>query len=256
MRRLRTVTSLAALTLALVIAAPPVHGATLGKVTKEQFIHGTRKISYYLFVPKEPTSPASAPLIVLLHGSGRDGSSLIDPWKKLAEKAGIVLLAPDAQNTQGWDIPVDGPEPLCSLVDHLRQSLPVINARRMYLFGHSAGAVFVLYMSMLESDYFAAGALHAGAWRSHDEFASVETVGRKIPLALILGDSDRFFPVADVEATAQALRRAGVPAQMKVVPGHDHNYYLISGKVNDWAWATLKGHVLSEEPRYIQRQFR
>ena len=255
MRRLRKVTSLSALTLALIIAAPPVHGATLGKVTKEQFIHGARRISYYLFVPKQPTAPASAPLIVLLHGSGRDGSSLIDPWKKLAETEGIVLLAPDAQNSQGWDVPGDGPEPLCSLVDHLRQSLPVINARRMYMFGHSAGAVFVLFMAMLESDYFAAGALHAGAWRSHDEFASVETLGRKIPLALTVGDSDRFFPVADVEATAEALRKVGVPAQVKVIPSHDHNYYVISSKVNDWAWAALKGYMLSEEPRYIRRQF-
>ena len=77
---------------------------------------------------------------------------------------------PDAENRQGWSVPGDGPEPLCSLVDHLRQTVPVINARRMYLFGHSAGAVFVLHMAMLESDYFAAGALHAGAWRSPDEF--------------------------------------------------------------------------------------
>jgi poly(3-hydroxybutyrate) depolymerase len=255
MRRLWTVTALSALPLAIIMAAPAAQAATPGKVTKEQFIHGARRISYYLFVPKEPTAPASAPLVVLLHGSERDGSSLIDPWKRLAEKEGIVLLAPDAQNLQGWNVPVDGPEPLCSLVDHLRQSLPVINARRMYLFGHSAGAVFLLYMAMLESDYFAAGALHAGAWRSHDDFAAVETLGRKIPLALTVGDGDRFFPVADVEATAEALRKAGVPVEMEVIPSHDHNYYLISGKVNDWAWAELKRHALSEDPRFIPRQF-
>jgi poly(3-hydroxybutyrate) depolymerase len=256
MHLLRTAASLSALTLALSNAPSPVQGTTLGKVTKGQFIHGARRISYFLFVPKEPTAPASAPLIVLLHGSGRDGSSLIDPWKTLAEKEGLVLLAPDAQNPKEWNVPVDGPEPLCSLVDNLRQSLPVINARRMYMFGHSAGAVFVLYMAMLESDYFAAGAVHAGAWRSHDEFTSVETLGRKIPLALTVGDVDRFFPVADVEATAEALRKAGVPARMEVIPNHDHNYYVISGKVNAWAWAALKGHVLAEDPRYIPRQFR
>ncbi len=40
-----------------------------------------------------------------------------------------------------------------------------INPRRVYLFGHSAGAIFALHMSLMESQYFAAAAVHAGALR-------------------------------------------------------------------------------------------
>ena len=41
-----------------------------------------------------------------------------------------------------------------------------INPRRVYLFGHSAGASFALHMSLMESQYFAAAAIHAGALRA------------------------------------------------------------------------------------------
>lgn len=227
-----------------------------GKVTKEQFTHGGRQVPYFLFVPKAPTAPASAPLLVLFHGSARDGSSIVEPWKELAEKEGIVLVAPDAQNPQRWNVPVDGPETVCALVDQLRQSLPVVNPRRLYLFGHSGGAVFVLYMAMLESDYFAAGALHAGAWRSPEEFTSVDLLGRRIPLALTVGSNDRFFSLDAVNATADALKKAGVPVVTRVIPNHDHNYYVMSGDVNEWAWTALKGHVLPAEPVYTPRVFR
>lgn len=243
--------------LSFVLAASAASAATPGKISKEQFAHGDRKVAYYLFVPTSPTAPASAPLLVLFHGSGRDGSSLVEPWKKLAEKEGIVLLAPDSKDRAGWDVPVDGPEVVCALIDSVRQSWPVIDGRRIYMFGHSAGAVFVLYMAMLESEYFAAGALHAGAWRTPGDFGFLgDQAGRKMPLALTVGDRDAFFPLADVKATADALTKAGVPVETKVIPGHDHNYYVMSDKVNEWAWNALKGHTLEWDPHYIVRQFK
>jgi poly(3-hydroxybutyrate) depolymerase len=52
---------------------------------------GTER-TYYTFVPEKLTAPA--PLLLLLHGSGRDGMSQIDDWKGLAEKEGIILVAP------------------------------------------------------------------------------------------------------------------------------------------------------------------
>jgi len=241
---------------ALVFVAAWAAAATPGRITKESFRFGDRVVSYYLFVPKSVTTPGSAPMIVLLHGSGRDGSTLVEPWKKLAEKEGIVLVGPDAQNPQLWQVPTDGPAPLCGLVDELRKSLPVVNPRRIYLFGHSAGAVFVLYISMLESEYFAASALHAGAWRSPGEFTAIESAERKIPIAITVGDNDRFFPVDAVKATAGALEKAGMPVRFDVVKNHDHNYYVVSDSVNAWAWAALKSHSLAGDPQYTPHQFR
>ena len=50
--------------------------------------------TYYTFVPEKLTAPA--PLLLLLHGSGRDGMSQINEWKELAEKEGIIIIAPDS----------------------------------------------------------------------------------------------------------------------------------------------------------------
>ena len=40
--------------------------------------------TYYTFVPEKLTAPA--PLLLLLHGSGRDGMSQIDEWKDAGRK--------------------------------------------------------------------------------------------------------------------------------------------------------------------------
>src|SRR5450759_3154076 len=113
----RTLISIALLATALISNPSWSVAATPGKIMKERFTFGDRTITYYLFVPKGVTAPASAPMVVLLHGSCRACSSLVEPWKTLAEKAGIVLVGPDSQSPQGWYVPTDGPAALCALLD-------------------------------------------------------------------------------------------------------------------------------------------
>ena len=106
------------------------------KVVKETFGAGGRNRTYYLLVPDKATPDAQAPLLLLLHGSGRDGRSLLDPWLAFAKEHGIVLVAPESNNRQGWSMREDGPDFLYSLVEMIRVQHP-IDARRLYLFGHS-----------------------------------------------------------------------------------------------------------------------
>ena len=127
------------------------HARAGEKVSKESFESHGKKRTYYLFVPGSVTAVAPAPLVVLLHGSGRNGLSLVEKWKDLAASEGFIIVGPDAINTQGWHTPEDGPDFLRDLVEMLRAKYPV-NPRRVYLFGHSAGAVFALDLSMLESE--------------------------------------------------------------------------------------------------------
>lgn len=141
--------------------------AAAQKVRKETIESQGKKRTFYLLVPETATSEHPAPLLLLLHGSGRNGLSLVDKWKDLAVKEGIVLAGPDAINSAGWNAPADGPDFLHDLISDLKSKYP-IDSRRMYLFGHSGGATFALYMSLFESEYFAAAAIHAGALR-HDD---------------------------------------------------------------------------------------
>ena len=65
------------------------------KITKQTFTSDGSERTYYLFVPDSARNKP-APLVVLLHGSGRDGRILVEHWQSLAKKEGIVLAGPDA----------------------------------------------------------------------------------------------------------------------------------------------------------------
>jgi predicted esterase len=219
------------------------------RITKETIESQGKKRTYYLMVPESAKSPAPVPLIVLLHGSGRNGLSLMEKWKEIASREGVIIAGPDSRDSQGWQIPGDGPGFIHDIVEALKAKHP-INPRRIYLFGHSAGAVFALNLSMMESEYFAATAVHAGSWRTEREFSAVDYAKRKTPLAIIVGDRDAFFPLQSVQATESALKERGFAIVVKVMKGHDHWYYDLAPQINRDAWDFLKRHELNEAPRY------
>lgn len=233
----------------LLISVSPVSSVAKDDITKELIKSNGKTRAYYLYVPSTLAAGAQAPLIVTLHGSGRNGITLVEKWKDYAKKEGIILVGPDASNSQGWSAPHDGPDFLRDLVEELKTKHPV-NPRRVYLFGHSAGACFAIHMSLMESQYFAAAAIHAGALRSKREFELIELPKRKIPFSIQVGDSDAFFPVKEVRATSNALQEAGFPVDMIEIKNHDHNYYGSSAKFNQTAWEFLKKHELPEDPLY------
>src|ERR1700754_4846993 len=218
-------------------------------ITKKLLTSNGKTRAYYLYVPSTLAAGAKAPLIVTLHGSGRNGITLVEKWKDYAKKEGIILAGPDASNSQGWSSPQDGPDFLRDLVEELKTKYP-INPRRVYLFGHSAGACFAIHMSLLQSQYFAAAAIHAGALRSKNEFELIELPKRKIPISIQVGDSDAFFPLKDVRATRDALQEAGFPVDLIEIKNHDHWYYDGASKFNQTAWEFLKKHELPEDPQY------
>jgi poly(3-hydroxybutyrate) depolymerase len=234
------------LTMLLIATSALARGAT---ITKESITSGGRTRTFYLFVPERPAGSAPAPLIVTLHGSGRNGKSLVDPWVGLAAKQGIVLAGPDSINTQQWSYPVDGPEFLRDVIEAVKAKT-AIDPRRVYLFGHSAGAGFALEMSMIESTYFAATAIHAGAFPVSD-YPVIQTASRKIPISIQIGTQDPRFPLAEVERTRDELVKNGFPVVMRAIKYHDHDYYRRSGDINDEAWRFLQKYALDSDPSYV-----
>ncbi|MGZ8842849.1 MAG: dienelactone hydrolase family protein [Pyrinomonadaceae bacterium] len=233
----------------LILTPTPQAQDKSNKIVKESIVSNKTKRTYYLLVPSSVSGPA--PLVVLLHGSGRNGLSVVEKWKDLAIKEGVIIVGPDAAGGDGWITPRDGPAFLHDLTEELKSKYPV-NPRRIYLFGHSGGAVFALMMSMAESEYFAATAVHAGAFRLRDEFQTIDQARRKIPLAIWVGTVDRFFPLASVRATRDALRAKGFTIDVTEMPGHDHWYYDLAPEINAAAWAFLKRYDLPNEPRYTE----
>jgi len=231
--------------LLLVMFAWPVHAAE--KVTRETMTSAGKTREYFLFVP-ESVKDRPAPLLVLLHGSGRDGKSLIDPWQRLAEREGIILASPNSADRAGWDLKQDGPYFIADLVNAVRSS-HTVDPRRLYIFGHSAGAIQGLMLGLVESEYFAAVAVHAGALEQ-SAWSMIDLADRKIPLAIWVGTDDRLFPLSAVEATRTALEQKGIPVLLRTIKNHTHDYYKRADDVNREAWEFLKQHALTRDPRF------
>jgi predicted esterase len=111
-----------------------------------------------------------------------------------------------------------------------------IDESRVYLFGHSSGAEFGLMMGLLESEYFAAVAVHAGGL--HKENSNVfEYSKRKVPVYLIIGDRDQLVPLDAVENTKKMFAERGFPVSVNEMKGHTHDYYDSADAINKDVWA-------------------
>jgi poly(3-hydroxybutyrate) depolymerase len=216
------------------------------KPQKQTLLFDGAKRTYYVFIPSGLTAPA--PLLLLLHGSSRDGMSLIDPWRRLAQKQGIILVAPDSRDPEVWDQRADGPDFLHAVITEV-ESKNSVDPRRVYLFGHSGGAMYALYLSIAESEYFAATAIHAGALLESN-FKLIDFAKRKIPIAIWIGSVDAAFPLNQVKATQAAFKAHGFPVDLHVMPGHDHNYYSVEGEVNNAAWQFLQRNRLETDSKF------
>jgi poly(3-hydroxybutyrate) depolymerase len=237
--------------LTLVICAAP---AFAQKISKESGEYLGKKRTYYLFVPEQASAKKPLPLLLALHGSNHNGLSIAEKWKDLAAKEGFVLVAPDSMNPASWNTPVDGPDFLHELISDLKTKYP-IDERRMYVYGHSGGAVFALYMGLFESEYFAAVAVHAGALRANED-AAAKRAPRKIPFYIAVGTVDPFFPLTAVHGTRDLLTNNGFSVQLVEMKGHDHWYYDLAPKINADAWAFLKNQKLEQDPQYTQYSFK
>ena len=219
------------------------------QITKQTIEFGGKKRAYYLYVP-EKVAP-KPPLILTLHGSGRDGSSLVEKWKDIADKEGFILAGPNSINPARWSSTDDSEDFLRELVQQLISQYS-IDPKKVFLFGHSAGAVYALNLSMSQSEYFAATAIHAGSWRSSEELNIVRLAKRKTPIAIFVGDVDQYFPLDSVKKTEELLKSNQFPIEVTVMKGHDHWYYDLAKDINRNAWAFLKQHSLTTESKFTQ----
>jgi len=105
------------------------------KIAKETIVSQGKKRTYYIYVPKtaQPSSSSPVPLLVLLHGSNHVGLSLAEKWNNLAEKEGVIIVAPDSAESSHWSVPGDGPEFLHELVESIKSKYP-LNGKKVYLF--------------------------------------------------------------------------------------------------------------------------
>src|SRR4030095_16766940 len=96
--------------LLLLLLFVPLSIQAANEITKDKFESEGKQRTYYHFVPASVKQDTPVPLVVLLHGSTRNGLSLVERWKDLAESEGFIIVGPDASDRAGWRMPQDGPE--------------------------------------------------------------------------------------------------------------------------------------------------
>jgi len=242
---------LAARMAAVLLAAGPVPAASAADaIVSGRLRSSDVERTYAAYVP--PAGHAR-PLVILLHGSGGTGRHMVERWRRLARREGLIVVAPDATDRRQWQPPQDGPTLFRDLVEEMAPH--DIDRRRIYLFGHSAGAVFALYMAPLESEYFAAAATHGGAYNGEADLGFLDRAPRRIPLFLSVGARDTLFPQSLFRATVDRLERAGFPITTWVRPDSAHAYEP-SAEISERAWTFLRQHALDRDPVFAPVPFR
>jgi poly(3-hydroxybutyrate) depolymerase len=239
---------LVALCLTLPLGTPASPVPKNSGIQKEFITFEGHKRTSYLFIPDSSPADVAAPLIVLLHGSGEDGLSLAEPWRSLASKEGIILVAPNSANSRVWDPHADHPNFIREVVDAV-EGKHAVDPHRVYVFGHSAGGIYALTLSLLESQYFAAVAVHAGVLRRETD-ETFERAERKVPIALWSGTLDSRIPLIAVQGTQSILEAHGYQVELHEMTGRDHNYYVHANEVNQAVWTFLRRHKLEDQPKF------
>jgi poly(3-hydroxybutyrate) depolymerase len=235
------------LTAIALLAAAAAAGES-GRTTEEKISWKGRERTYFLHLPPGTALDQKLPLVLTLHGSGQNPESLVSKWKDLGDKEKIIVVGPAATDPARWNVPADGPLFLHDLVEAVKARYS-IDGRRVYLFGHSAGAVFALELAALESEYFAAAAVHAGAIMPA-YVTILDYAARKIPFLIFIGTRDAFFPLDLVRATRDALKARGFPVDYVEMPGHTHDYRDVAKEINQKAWDFFSKNALASEPKY------
>lgn len=210
-----------------------------GKFAKASFEFDGQERNYHLY---EGGSEENRPLVVLFHGSKRTGASVIDMWQSQAKKTGALLVAPDSFSRSGWDFKKDPAKLINRLIDVVGKTHS-FDKNRIFLFGHSSGAVYAGFLSIQEDAPFKAVSVHAGYPHAGllEEFSGI--IDAEVPVQFILGTDDHIFNTANAANAAKYFSQAGKDVNLVLLEGHTHWYYSPAKEINKIAYDFFEASV-------------
>jgi predicted esterase len=182
-----------------------------------------------------PSGDAPAPVVVLLHGAGRDGLSMLDMWQRVGRTQSLVLIAPEARG-KTWAADDLTATRVAAMLDAVAATR-AIDRDAVFLFGHSDGARHAAFLANRGIGPWRAVALHGGYGPPSEYRANPGAP----PLRLYLGERDHIFSVAGARASATALASAGHETELHLIPGHTHWFYEIGPELAADAWRWFAG---------------
>ncbi|MCU0633598.1 MAG: alpha/beta fold hydrolase, partial [Gemmatimonadaceae bacterium] len=209
------------------VTPPPTAVADTGFTRHTLTIDG-RPRSYLVRVPARPLR-AGANLVLMLHGGGGSAAKLIGlgrgraapyrQWVPIAEREGLVLVAPDglgnASGTQGWndcrsdatDVPTgDDVRFLLALADTVARRTGATPGRLLVV-GTSNGGMMTLRLAIEAPSRVAAAAPIVASMPARSE-CRAPTV--PVPMLLINGTADPLVPYAGGQVAERFGSRGSV----------------------------------------------
>ena len=180
-----------------------------------------------------PTDTPPRAIVVLLHGAGRNGLSLLEMWGATARQHGLLLVAPNARgNTWSRDA---ADRDFISVAARAAAVTHGLAAEGIFLFGHSDGAGMAQeVLNRAEPGLWQAAAVHGG----YVEASRLRPARTDAPFRMYLGSQDHIFPVEAARMSGEAMAYHGHPTELLVIPEHTHWFYEIGPRIaeNAWRW--------------------
>ena len=189
-------------------------------------------IPYALFVPSgyDPSKPS--PLLVSLHGAGRQYDWLMNyaGFLDLAEHHGYVVVTPLGYTRRGGygyrgDSEQDrrAEQDVMNVVELVTDEFN-IDDQRVYLWGHSMGGAGTYYLASRYPEIWAGLAAVAGGSMAAD-FVDEEAI-QHIPFLVIQGSDDQTVPVARARESVKRMRELGMQHLYVEIAGGDHSLFI------------------------------
>ncbi len=190
---------------------------------------------YRLYVPTKYDGKAAYPMILALHGLGATEDSLLDDYGpnfiRLAEQHGYIVAAPLGYRVDGaYGRPLFEADPdealrrkvelsekdIFNVLALVRKGYK-IDESRIFLMGHSMGAIGTWYQGAKHPEIWAGLAPFSG-------FGNPATVAamKNIPEFVVHGDADPTVPVAGSRTMVAEMKKLGVDHVYIEVPGGNH----------------------------------
>ncbi len=184
-----------------------------------------------LYVPAGYRSDRPAPLVLLLHGAGGDAEHGLAPLRRMADSAGLILLAPTS-GRQTWDVILGGFGPDVAFVDRALAHIfgrCAVDPTRLAVGGFSDGASYALSLGLTNGDLFT----HVLAF-SPGFMAPGDPRGRP-RLFLSHGTEDRVLPIGSCSRRiVPQVRRAGYDVTYREFDGPHTVPAEVAREAVDW----------------------
>ncbi|MEQ1692254.1 MAG: PHB depolymerase family esterase [Gemmatimonas sp.] len=204
---------------------------------------------YQIYIPVDYTPKSAWPVVVALHGNGRQGTDGLKQTgpgfaaylRDSGQPFPALVVFPQAQPGTRWLYP----EMQALVMAQLRQTIKDfrVDTARVYLQGYSMGGSGALRLAFHHPTTFAALVVIAGRVENRadipaagleidrranpflattDPFATLATTIKSVPIWLFHGEADSTVEVAQSQRLAAALQRVGAQFHYTEYAGVDH----------------------------------